>query len=120
MKAKSTDSISRPNLSTHLEPVRCIDNVNSRFQRRTVLIQAIAGALVEAGFTSLDEQAKALGINRSTAWTIVSTKHKLGRLNTKTAQRILENPNTPPSVRAIIEQALTKAAMTNEPGTEKV
>src|SRR5262245_60369212 len=94
------------NLSTRLELVRCIDKVNSRFRRRTVLLQAIADALVEAGFISLDEQARALGLRRSTTWTIIKTKHKLGRLNAKTAQRILENPDTPPTVRAIIQQTL--------------
>jgi hypothetical protein len=73
-----------------------------------VPIQAIADALVAAGYTSLDDQAKALGLHRSTAWTIVKTRHKLGRLNRQTTQRILENPDTPPSVRAIIQQALAK------------
>jgi hypothetical protein len=66
----------------------------------------IAEALVAAGYTSLDKQAKALGLHRATAWTITKNRHKLGRLNTKTAQLILANPYTPPSVRAIIQQAL--------------
>src|SRR5262249_9066565 len=108
MKEKPTDSIRHLNLSTHLEPVRCNGKVNSRFRRRTVSIQQIAGALVEAGFTSLDEQAKALGLRRSTTWNIIKTKHKLGRLNAKTAQRIFENPETPPTVRAIIQQSLSE------------
>jgi hypothetical protein len=34
------------------------------------------------------------------------TKHKLGRLPAKTITRILENPETPTSVRAIVEQYL--------------
>ena len=122
MKNEPTDSISRPNLSTHLDPVRCTDRVKSRFRRRIVSIQAIAGALVEAGFTSLDEQAKALGLRRSTTWTIIKTKHKLGRLNAKTAQRIFENPDTPPTVRAIIQQTfgerLDVAAMQSRDGNK--
>src|SRR5262245_12670461 len=103
----------RSTLSQRLEIIR-------RLNCRKIPIQPIADALIEAGYTSLDKQAKELGIHRATTWTIIKKRHKLGRLNTKTAQRILENPNTPPSVRAIIEQALTKAATTNEPGTEKV
>src|SRR5262245_33741885 len=79
---------------------------SSRCQARAVPIQAIAEALVAAGHTSLGEQAKALGLGRSTAWTIIKAKHKLGRLNPRTVQRILENRKTPPSVRAIIQQAL--------------
>ena len=67
-------------------------------------LQQIADALIACGYTSLDNQAKALGINRSTTWTIVKTKHKLGRLSTKTTKRILENCETPPSVRDVVRQ----------------
>jgi len=67
-------------------------------------LQHISKALIECGYTSLDQQAKALGIHRSTAWTIIKTKHKLGRLSAKTTSRILANPETPPSVRAVIQQ----------------
>lgn len=72
----------------------------------SVQIQDITAALVESGYTSLDQQAKALGLRRSTTWTIIRTKHKLGRLSAKTITRILENPETPTSVRAIVEQYL--------------
>ena len=71
-------------------------------------LQQIAEALVKAGHKSLDDQARALGIHRATAWTIVKTKHKLGRLNAKTTRRILENPDTPPSVRAIVAKYLAE------------
>ena len=63
------------------------------------MVVRIREALIACGYTKLDQQAKALGINRSTAWTIINTKHKLGRLHNKTTQRILANPNTPPPVR---------------------
>ena len=97
----------RPTLSARLETVRYLNDIKSRSsQRRTVPIQAIAEALVAAGYTSLDKQAKALGLHRATTWTIIKTRHKLGRLNRQTAQRILENPDTPASVRTIIQQAL--------------
>lgn len=74
----------------------------------TVGIQHIADALIASGYTSLDEQAKALGINRSTAWTIVKAKHKLGRLSAKTSRRILANPELPARVRVVIQQYLTE------------
>ena len=61
----------------------------------TVKLHHISEALIASGYTTLDDQAKALGINRSTAWTIIKTKHKLGRLSTKTTERILANPATP-------------------------
>ena len=90
-------------------------------KRRKVPIQLIADALIKAGYTSLDEQAKALGLNRSTAWTIVKTKHKLGRLNAKTTRCILANPDTPIPVRAIIRSILTvEAGEVNKSRPEKV
>ena len=86
-----------------LETIHHLERIKSR---RKIPIQCIADALIEAGYTSLDEQAKALGLHRATTWTIVKTKHKLGHLNSKTAHRIMANPDTPSSVRAIIQRAL--------------
>lgn len=67
-------------------------------------IQDITEALIASGYKSLDSQAKALGVHRSTAWTIIRKKHKLGRLSAKTTACILSNPETPPAVRAIVQQ----------------
>ena len=66
----------------------------------TVRLQDISEALIADGYTSLDAQAKALGVHRSTAWTIMKAKHKLGRLSLKTTNGMLANPETPPAVRA--------------------
>ena len=97
-------SDSDQSLTARLEKLRELEELNS--QRRKIPIQHIAEALIKAGYTSLDEQTKALGLSRSTAWTIVKTKHKLGRLNTKTMRCILTNPKTPVSIRAIIHSIL--------------
>ena len=67
-------------------------------------LRQISDALVACGYTKLDDQAKALGVARSTAWTIVNTKHKLDRLNSKTITRILANSETPVFVRSVIRQ----------------
>jgi len=37
-----------------------------------VRLQDISEALIADGYTSLDAQAKALGVHRSTAWTIMN------------------------------------------------
>ena len=74
-------------------------------------LQQIREALVQSGYTKLDQQAKALGVHRSTAWTIIKTRHKLGRLSAKTTQRILANPDTPPSVRSVIQKYLTERSL---------
>ena len=100
-----------PSLTKRLEAVRSLNEISSSSRTRrkyTTNIQHIADALVAAGFTSLDKQAKALGIHRATAWTIVRTKHKLGRLNLKTTERILANPELPPRVRSVVEQYLAE------------
>ncbi|MGB8135742.1 MAG: hypothetical protein WCF15_03035 [Pseudolabrys sp.] len=67
-------------------------------------LQQIREALIMSGYSKLDQQAKALGLHRSTAWTIVKAKHKLGRLNAQTTRRILANPDTPPDVRSVIQK----------------
>ena len=92
---------SRPSLSARLESVRYL---NSSEVRRTTPVQHIADALVAAGYSSLDDQAKALGVHRSTAWTIIKTKHKLGHLNAKTTERMLANPELPPCIRDVLQR----------------
>ena len=93
-------------LARRLARLRDLENdVNA--PGRKIPIQLLADALIKDGFHSLDEQAKALGLNRSTVWTIMKRKHKLGRLNTKTARRILANRRTPLSVQAIIRRMLS-------------
>jgi len=68
----------------------------------------ISQALISSGYTSLDEQARALGVHRSTAWVIINNKHKLGRLSAKTIDRILGNPKTPLAVRMVVQQYVAK------------
>jgi len=74
----------------------------------TVGLWHISEALISSGYTRLDQQAKALGLHRSTAWTIIKAKHKLDRLSTKTTKRILGNPDLPPSVRCVMQQYLAE------------
>jgi hypothetical protein len=69
---------------------------------------SISEALIASGYTSLDEQAKALGLRRSTTWTIIKKKHKLGRLSTKTTDRILTNAQTPAAVRTVVKHYVAK------------
>jgi len=101
----------RPSLSARLETVRCLNEINSSSRTRrkyTTNIQHIADALITAGYTSLDKQAKALGIHRATAWTIIKNRHKLDRLNTSTTKRMLANPELPPCIRDVIERYLAE------------
>jgi hypothetical protein len=74
----------------------------------SIELERISEALISSGYTSLDEQAKALGVHRSTAWVIIKKKHKLGRLSAKTIDRILGNSQTPPAVRTLVQQYVVK------------
>jgi hypothetical protein len=78
---------------------------------RTIELRHISEALIASGYTTLDPQAKALGLGRSTAWTIIKNKHKLGRLSAKTLDRILSNPETPANVRAVVGQYISERSI---------
>ena len=71
----------------------------------------ISEALISSGCLTLDQQAKALGLRRSTAWNIIKNKHKLGRLSAKTIDRILKNHETPPTVRAVVQQYVAEIGL---------
>jgi hypothetical protein len=67
-------------------------------------IQRIGDALVAEGFVTLCEQAKALGLPRSTTWTILRANHKKSGLSAAIVNRILKAPQLPGSVRAKVLQ----------------
>jgi len=81
---------------------------SDKIPNKLIELGRISEALISSGYTSLDAQAKALGVHRSTAWVIIKNKHKLGRLSAKTVCRILGNPQTPPAVRTVVQQYMTK------------
>ena len=63
----------------------------------------ITKALIRCGHTTLDDQARALGLPRSTAWNVINAKHKLGRLRRNTTMKILSHPRLPAEIRAVVE-----------------
>jgi hypothetical protein len=70
--------------------------------RQAAKLTALREALIKAGFRSLDAQSAALGLGRSTTWTILSGKHKSTGLSAATISRILATPHLPLKVRAIV------------------
>ena len=74
-------------------------------------IREIAEALLKAGYSTVDAQAKILGVPRSTAWTILSGHHKASGLSVRIIQAMLNSPDLPALVRAkILEYVADKAA----------
>lgn len=88
-------------LSERLQKIR---ELNARKNK----LQNVVDALIASGHSSLDQQARALGLHRATVWTITKHKHKLGRLSTKTLARIISNPDTPPLVLTAIHEYVTE------------
>jgi hypothetical protein len=79
--------------------------------RQSSKIKELSDALVTAGFESLDEQATALGLSRSTTWTILKARHKNYGLSGALINRILQRPQLHRSVRAkLIEYVKEKAS----------
>ena len=96
---------------TRLVPIRDPNAVHlgpHAHRKYPTRIRHIADALVAEGCVALDKQAKALGVHRSTAWTIMRTKHKLDRLSLKTTNRMLASPELPPSVRLVVLRYVTE------------
>jgi len=67
--------------------------------RQAKKISEIADALANVGYVTLDEQAKALGICRSTMWTLIKATHKTSGLSAHLIKRMLAAPQLPPPVR---------------------
>jgi len=80
-------------------------------EQQSAKIRELGDALVATGFLTLDQQAKALGLARSTTWTIVKANHKASGLSATVINRMLTAPQLPPLVRAkILEYTEEKAA----------
>src|SRR5262249_11402699 len=60
----------------------------------------IGEALIMSGLVTVDQQAEALGLSRSTAWTILRGKHKRSGLSASVIHQMLIAPQLPPLVRA--------------------
>jgi hypothetical protein len=79
--------------------------------RQTSKIKKLGTVLVTSGFRTLDEQANALGLPRSTTWTILRANHKSSGLSATVINQMLAAPQLPPLVRAtVLEYVEEKAA----------
>lgn len=83
---------------------------NGLKDRQASKIKELANELVAAGFVSLDDQASALGLSRSTTWTILKGKHKNYGLSAALIKRVLHKHDLDAGVRLkIIEYIREKA-----------
>ena len=72
--------------------------------RQCSKIAELRQVLSRAGYPSLDKQAAALGLSRSTTWAVLQAKHKSSGLSGSVIKRMLCSPELPPAVRQWIEE----------------
>jgi hypothetical protein len=79
--------------------------------RQSAKIRELKQVLVNGGIATLDEQAKALALSRSTTWTILKGIHKGSGLSATIINRILASRQLPAPVRAkVLEYIEEKVA----------
>ena len=67
--------------------------------RQLTRIRKLKQVLVDAGVVAVEEQGEALGLKRSTTWTVLRANYKSSGLSASIINRILEAPKLPPPVR---------------------
>jgi hypothetical protein len=78
--------------------------------RQAAKIRELWETVRTAGFLTVDEQAKALGLSRSTAWTLRKANHKASGLSASIINQMLSAPRLPPLARAkLLEYVQEKA-----------
>jgi hypothetical protein len=79
--------------------------------RQSAKLREFREALFAAGLRALDQQAGALGLSRSTTWTILKGNHKGSGISAAIINRMLRSPALPPLVRSkILEYIEEKTA----------
>jgi hypothetical protein len=67
-------------------------------------IAELREVLLRSGYPSLDKQAAALGLSRSTTWAVLQASHKSSGLSGSVIKRMLGSPDLPPAVREWITE----------------
>ena len=80
--------------STQTRPARPV--IAEKKARQSAKIRELGQVLIDVGLRSLDDQANALGVPRSTAWTILKTCHKSYGLSAAVIERMLRSSKLPP------------------------
>ena len=65
-------------------------------------IRELRQALVASGFPTLGQQAMALGLSRSTAWTVLKGNHKGSGLSATIIKRMAASPQIPAAAKKIL------------------
>jgi hypothetical protein len=94
----TSDAMSKRQVSLYRSPGA--QTVAKMKARQSAKIREVAEALASQGIVTLDAQAEALGLCRSTTWTIVKSSHKSTGLSATVISRILAAQQLSPLVRS--------------------
>ena len=72
--------------------------------RQCAKIAELRKILLQAGYRSLNQQAVALGLSRSTTWAILKAHHKSSGVSGSIIKRMLRSPELPPAARQWIDE----------------
>ena len=72
--------------------------------RQCAKIAELRQVLLRAGYPSLDKQASALGLSRSTTWAVLQANHKSSGLSGSVIKRMLRSRDLPPAARQWIKE----------------
>ena len=72
--------------------------------KQSAKIAELRQALIDAGITALEDQAVALSIRRSTAWTVLRRQHKASGLSAATIRRMWRSHRLPAPARRVIQE----------------
>ena len=67
-------------------------------------ITELRQVFLQAGYQSLDKQASALGLSRSTTWAVLQANHKSPGLSGSVIKHMLRSRDLPPAARQWIEE----------------
>jgi hypothetical protein len=85
------------------EPMPSPSSIVARMKaRQCAKLRDLRPALIDGGFKSLDQQATALGLGRSTAWAVLQGHHKSSGLSAAIVGRMLASPGLPQSARTVL------------------
>src|SRR6476620_10330596 len=76
--------------------------------RQCSKIAELRGLLEQSGYRSLDKQAGALGLSRSTTWAILQVSYKASGVSGSIIKKMLQSPELPPPVRQWIDQYVSE------------
>ena len=76
--------------------------------RQCSKIAELRWALEQSGHHSLDKQASALGLGRSTTWAILQASHKGSGVSGSVIKRMLRSPALPPAAKKWIAEYVSE------------